>query len=420
MKSPHKTIVRALITEKGTKLREKGNKYVFQVATEANKIEIKQAIQKIFSVHVEEVRTMNVVGQGEATRPPRGPSARLEEGHRHPQGGRSHRALRAGLKPAAAGAVPRRPPGENHGNQKVSAVDAEPTVQDGRPTSRRSRARSRKRACWPPLRSSGGRDNQGHVSSWHRGGGHKRRYRIVDFRRDKRGIPAKVDSIEYDPNRTARIALLVYADGEKRYIMAPDGLKVGDRLEAGTGGRNPRRQRHAAARRPAGHQRPQPGDDPGQGRPDRARRRRRPVSWWPRKGARPGQAALGRSADVPPDCYCTIGQVGNLDHENIVIGKAGRSRWLGRRPHNRGVAMNPRRSPDGRRRRPHLGRAASLHAVGQADQGLQDAQEEAVGPSDRPASEASSSQSDGERDHGTFDQKGSVRRPQADGERSRR
>jgi len=84
-----------------------------------------------------------------------------------------------------------------------------------------------------PLHSSGGRDNKGHTSTWYRGGGHKRRYRIIDFRRDKRGIPGRVDSIEYDPNRTARIALLVYVDGEKRYIVAPDGLKVGDRLEAG-------------------------------------------------------------------------------------------------------------------------------------------------------------------------------------------
>jgi large subunit ribosomal protein L2 len=198
-----------------------------------------------------------------------------------------------------------------------------------------------------PKRRTGGRDNQGHISSWHRGGGHKKRYRLVDFRRDKRGIPARVDAIEYDPNRTARIALLVYADGEKRYIIAPDGLQVGDRLDAG----------------------PEADIRVGNSLPLRAiplGTNIHNLEIIPGRGGQIGRGAgaacqlvakEGTHAQVKlpsgevrvfhQECYCTIGQVGNLEHENIVIGKAGRNRWLGRRPHNRGVSMNPVDHPMG-------------------------------------------------------------------------
>jgi len=198
-----------------------------------------------------------------------------------------------------------------------------------------------------PLRSTGGRDNQGHTSTWYRGGGHKRRYRIIDFRRDKRGIPGRVDSIEYDPNRTARIALLVYADGEKRYIVSPDGLKVGDRLEAGpeveirVGNALPLRAI------PLGTNIHNLELIPGRG--GQVARGAGAACQLVAKEGTHAQVKLpsGEVRIFHQECYGTIGQVGNLDHENIVIGKAGRVRWAGRRPHNRGVSMNPVDHPMG-------------------------------------------------------------------------
>jgi large subunit ribosomal protein L2 len=198
-----------------------------------------------------------------------------------------------------------------------------------------------------PLRSTGGRGNTGHVSAWHRGGGHKRRYRIVDFRRDKRGIPARVDSVEYDPNRSARIALLVYADGEKRYIICPDGLKVGDRLDAGPEAEI--RVGNALPLRlvPLGTSIHNVELIPGRG--GQVARGAGAACQLVAKEGTHAQVKLpsGEVRIFHQECYCTIGQVGNLEHENIVIGKAGRSRWLGRRPHNRGVSMNPVDHPMG-------------------------------------------------------------------------
>jgi large subunit ribosomal protein L2 len=198
-----------------------------------------------------------------------------------------------------------------------------------------------------PKRRTGGRDNQGHISTWHRGGGHKRRYRIVDFRRDKKGIPARVQAIEYDPNRTARIALLAYADGEKRYILAPDGLKIGDRLEAGpevdirAGNSLPLRAIPLGTNIHNLEVVPGKGGQIGRGA----------GSMCQLVAKEGGQAQVklpsGEVRIFHEECYCTIGQVGNLEHENIVVGKAGRSRWLGRRPHNRGVSMNPIDHPMG-------------------------------------------------------------------------
>ena len=180
------------------------------------------------------------------------------------------------------------------------------------------------------------------------GGGHKRLYRIIDFRRDKTDIPAKVASIEYDPNRTARIALLHYADGEKRYILAPNGLAGRRQGRVGSDGRHRRRQRAAAQGDPARH------DDPQH----RAQARARAASSSARPAARAqlmakegdyAQVRLpsGEVREVHIECYATIGQVGNLEHENVSIGKAGRNRWLGWRPHNRGVSMNPVDHPMG-------------------------------------------------------------------------
>jgi large subunit ribosomal protein L2 len=203
------------------------------------------------------------------------------------------------------------------------------------------------KALLKPLKKSGGRNNNGRVTSRHRGGGHKRRYRVIDFKREKHGVEAKVVAVEYDPNRSARIALVQYTDGEKRYIVAPDGLKVGARIVSGpesdviTGNSLPLRAI------PAGtfiHN----------------------VELSPGKGGQLGRSAgnslqlmakegefvtlkmpSGEVRKVRGDCYATIGVVGNTDHENISYGKAGRYRWLGIRPQTRGMAMNPVDHPMG-------------------------------------------------------------------------
>ncbi len=188
---------------------------------------------------------------------------------------------------------------------------------------------------------TGGRNTHGRVTSRHRGGGHKQRYRIIDFRRDKDGIPARVASIEYDPNRNARIALLNYVDGEKRYILAPVGVKVDDRLESGAradirpGNALPLRNIpsgtivHAIEMRPGG-----------------GAKLARSAGSAVQLMSKEGKLALlrlpsGEMRQVPLDARATIGQVGNTEAELIKLGKAGRSRWKGVRPQTRGVAMNP-------------------------------------------------------------------------------
>ncbi|HXG51034.1 MAG TPA: 50S ribosomal protein L2 [candidate division Zixibacteria bacterium] len=199
-----------------------------------------------------------------------------------------------------------------------------------------------------PLKRSGGRNNTGRVTADHRGGGHKRLYRVIDFKRDKKGVPAKVEAIEYDPNRSCRIALLCYADGERRYILAPDRLKVGDQVVA--------------------------GDDnvdiqPGNSLPlkyipvgtvvhnielkiGKGGQLARSAGSGAQLMAKEGNYTLlklpsGELRYVLADCRATIGQVGNADQENISWGKAGRMRWLGRRPITRGIAKNPVDHPHG-------------------------------------------------------------------------
>lgn len=197
------------------------------------------------------------------------------------------------------------------------------------------------------LRKRGGRNNAGRITSRHRGGGHKRIYRMIDFKRDKTDVPARVAALEYDPNRSARIALLHYADGEKRYIIAPMHLKVGDEVLSG----------------------PSADIKPGNAMPLRfiplgtivhnvelTKGRGGQLI----RGAGTGAQLMAKEGDyaqlrlssgevrmIHLDCRATVGQVGNPDHENISLGKAGRSRWLGRRPRVRGVAMNPVDHPHG-------------------------------------------------------------------------
>jgi large subunit ribosomal protein L2 len=189
--------------------------------------------------------------------------------------------------------------------------------------------------------STGGRNSNGRVTMRHRGGGHKRKYRIIDFKRDKHGVPAKVASIEYDPNRTSRIALLHYADGEKRYIIAPLGLQVGDELNSGPNAEIKVGNTLPLANIPLGTFVHNLELIPGNGA-----QMVRSAGASAQLIAREGRFAhiklpSGEVRLIPVDCMATIGQVGNVERESIVIGKAGRSRWLGRRPKVRGVAMNP-------------------------------------------------------------------------------
>jgi large subunit ribosomal protein L2 len=198
-----------------------------------------------------------------------------------------------------------------------------------------------------PLKEKAGRNVRGKITVRHRGGGHKRQYRIIDFRRDKAGIPARVAAVEYDPNRTAHIALLNYADGEKRYILAPAGLRVGDRLMSGPEADIRLGNALPLSNIPLGtvvHN----------------------VELYPGRGGQLVRAAgvgaqilakdgsmvqlrmpSGEVRLVAHNCMATIGQVGNVESGNIKLGKAGRSRWLGRRPHTRGSAMTPRDHPHG-------------------------------------------------------------------------
>ncbi len=203
------------------------------------------------------------------------------------------------------------------------------------------------RSLIAPLHKSGGRNNRGRVTSFQRGGGHKRRYRIIDFRREKDGVAAKVATIEYDPNRSARIALLHYIDGEKRYILAPVGLSVGDMVMSGEGADikpgNSLPLRHI----PLGTMIHNIELKIGKGG-QLVRGAGAAAQLMAKEGAYASiKLPSGEVRLIHQRCRATIGQVGNVDHENVSLGKAGRSRWLGRRPHVRGTAMNPVDHPMG-------------------------------------------------------------------------
>lgn len=194
---------------------------------------------------------------------------------------------------------------------------------------------------------SGGRNNKGRTTIWFRGGGHKQRYRIVDFKRDKHGVPAKVASVEYDPNRSARIALLHYSDGEKRYILWANGLEVGATVTAGEDAEVNVGNALPLHKIPLGtviHNIELKIGKGGQ----MVRSAGAGAQLMAKEGSY-AQVRLpsGEVRKVHVNCYATIGQVGNVDHENASMGKAGRNRWKGRRPHNRGVTMNPVDHPMG-------------------------------------------------------------------------
>ncbi len=198
-----------------------------------------------------------------------------------------------------------------------------------------------------PIIKTGGRNNQGKITCRHRGGGHKRRYRLIDFRRNKDGIPATVDSVQYDPNRSTRIALLCYADGEKRYILSPDGLKKGDQVVSGPDAPAKLGNCLPLAKMPLGttvfniEMRAGMGGELCRSAGTSATLMAREAEW--------AQISLpsGEIRRIPSACRATVGRASNVDHSAVVLGKAGRKRWLGRRPHVRGTAMNPIDHPHG-------------------------------------------------------------------------
>jgi len=203
------------------------------------------------------------------------------------------------------------------------------------------------KALTESIKRTGGRNNKGRTRIRFMGGGHKRRYRIVDFRRDKPGVPASVAAIEYDPNRSANLALLHYRDGEKRYILAPEGLKVGVLLLSGDTADILPGNALPLKLIPAGtmiH-----NIELRKGKGGQMVRSAGGVAQLVAKETDYAQIKLpsGEVRKVHVDCMATVGQVGNIDHKNVSIGKAGRNRWLGKRPHNRGVAMNPIDHPHG-------------------------------------------------------------------------
>lgn len=207
--------------------------------------------------------------------------------------------------------------------------------------------KSPEKSLLEPLTKSGGRNNHGRITSRRRGGGHKRRYRIVDFKRNKGGVPGKVEAIEYDPNRSARLALILYADGERRYILASKNLNVGDMIEDGPNSEIKEGNAMALRRIPLGTEIHNIEMRPGKG----AQMARSAGSYAQLVAKEGDYASLrlpsGEVRKIHLECSATIGQVGNITHENQVSGKAGRSRWLGKRPKVRGVAMNPIDHPHG-------------------------------------------------------------------------
>jgi large subunit ribosomal protein L2 len=198
-----------------------------------------------------------------------------------------------------------------------------------------------------PLKKTGGRNNTGRITSRHRGGGHKRRYRIIDFKRNKHGINATVEAIEYDPNRSARIALLKYEDGEKRYILAPNGLKVGDVLQSGVNAEIRDGNALPLGKIPVGSFIHNVEMKPGKG--GQIARSAGNAAQLVARDEKYAQVKLPSSEVrmIPVVCMATLGTVGNADHENISYGKAGRMIWFGVRPQSRGMAMNPVDHPMG-------------------------------------------------------------------------
>ena len=223
--------------------------------------------------------------------------------------------------------------------QRFKSVNAFAEVTTDRP----------EKSLTAPLTKSGGRNSRGRITARRRGGGHKRRYRRIDFRRENHGVAGRVASVEYDPNRSAFIALVIYRDGDRRYILAPNGLSVGATVQAGAEAPIALGNALPLSRIPVGTTVHNVELNPGQG--GRMARSAGSEVQIMGRDEEDGRVQLrlpsGEIREVLSTCHATIGQVGNIDHQNVLLGKAGRARWLGRRPKVRGVVMNPVDHPHG-------------------------------------------------------------------------
>ena len=313
-------IIKPMVTEKMTKITDKSSvektykvkgeertkkaeaKYGFIVRPEANKLEIKNEVESLYNVTVIDVNTVRYAGK------------------------RSSRYTKAGLIKG----------------QKNAFKKAIVTLKEGDIT-----ASVPEKSLVYGKRSTGGRNNTGKMTVRYMGGGHKKKYRLIDFKREKDGVPAVVKTIEYDPNRSARIALLFYADGEKRYIIAPNGLQVGATLMSGADAVPEVGNALPLANIPVGTVIHNIEMRPGQGA-----KLVRSAGNFAQLTSREGSYCViklpsGETRQILSACKATVGSVGNSDHALEASGKAGRSRWLGQRPHNRGVVMNPHDHPMG-------------------------------------------------------------------------
>ena len=316
-------IIKPLVTEKMTGISEKSNRFGFVVRPNANKLEIKSEIEALYNVTVLEVNTMRYAGKNKS---------------RYTKSGLINGPTTPGQRHKIIGTF-----------EEITASVPEKSLVYGK-------------------RSTGGRNHVGKMTMRYIGGGHKRKFRMIDFKRNKDGVPAVVKTIEYDPNRSARIALLFYADGEKRYIIAPNGLQVGSTLMSG-----------ANAAPEIGNALPLENIPVGtvihniELRPGQGAALVRSAGNFAQLTSREGKYCViklpsGEVRQILSACKATIGSVGNSDHALEASGKAGRSRWLGRRPHNRGVVMNPVDHPmgggEGRQSGGHPRSRTGLYAKG--------------------------------------------------------
>ena len=357
-------IRRPLITEKTTLLREAGRTVVFEVAAGATKVDIKRAVEKLLGSKVEARAHLDLARQVQAPGALHRPAVGLEEGLREAaRRGEDPRVPGGGLSqfPVASFQCPER---HCSGNWKLGTGNFKDHEQclfantSRRPPGRRFQtvqtfdditATEPYKPLVEPIRKSGGRNNHGELTSWWRGGGHKRAYRIIDFKRDKAGIPAKVSTVEYDPNRSARIALLTYADGEKRYILQPLGLKVGDTIVSGDNVDILPGNALPLKNIPLGTMIHNVELKPGKGG-QIARSAGSAVQLVAKEGDYASvKMPSGEIRKINVDCLATIGQVGNVDHENVSIGKAGRTPLAGQQAARARRRDEPGRPPARRR-----------------------------------------------------------------------
>ncbi len=329
---PNEVLLAPVVSEKSYSLIE-DRKYSFRVHSNAHKTQVRQAVEQLFGVKVIAVNIVIVKPKPKKRNFIEGKRSRLEEGDRPAQRGRHDRHLRggSGLAMALRKYKPTTP------GRRFMTVSSFEEITKSKP----------EKSLTESVKKKGGRNNAGRITTRHKGGGHKRRYRVIDFKRTKDGVPAKVAGIEYDPNRSAYIALLHYADGAKAYILAPARLSVGATVESGPTADIKPGNALPLANIPTGTLVHNVELKPGRGG-QMARSAGAGVQLVAKDD---GYGVLrlpsGEVRRVALTCRATIGQVGNVDHENITWGKAGRSRWRGKRPTVRGSAMNPVDHPHG-------------------------------------------------------------------------